>query len=112
MAARRRKNIECNATLPYITYAKARTSWFIHNNTAYSLELAPDDIFKAAVLQLMPKAKKTEKVELDSYYRQILTPLYYDEIDMLSRWYIITALKSKVKLFSSREDAEASIHLV
>jgi hypothetical protein len=106
-----RKRVECNATLPYIPYDKARTSWFIHDNTAYSLELAPTSIFKAGIRLLMTKDELSKRnIFYEDSRHNTLAPLYYENnIDILQRWYLLCTIKRKMKLFSSREEAERAI---
>jgi hypothetical protein len=90
---------------PGVDLHVAKGSWFIHNGTAYSVKDAPTDVFKSAVLAMMPGWRQCAQ------YCYVLKSK--EDIDIYARWWLLCCLKDAKKaitLYASRDEAEQELH--
>ena len=89
--------------LPKIDFTIAKRSWFIYEHKAYSVQSAPVDVFKAAVLAKSPQWKQC------ATYCHVLTE---PRIDYATRWWLLNSLADKhcaITLYDTRDAAMAAL---
>lgn len=87
--------------LPSIDIHDIKHGYFVYDNDVYSVSLAPDAVFRAAVLALAPYWCLHEEHG----------PLLRSDIDLAARWWLLCALSDSdrpMMLYNSREAAMLS----
>jgi hypothetical protein len=104
------KDNRCTAYTPAIPYRKVKSYWFIHDNTVYSVQSAPAEVFKAAILAAMDTGRLSVLTGAIEEARDILA----GELDLFARWWLLSyvALQNTdnpLKLYASRGEAEQAV---
>ena len=91
------------ALWPRISFSRASKSYLIFDGKVYKLGTCDTRIFKAALQEVMSEDEL-------NHFRQTNSMKYsmwhYREIDILGRFYLINLLSIKLKLYSSKTEAE------
>jgi hypothetical protein len=94
-----RKVYRATANAPCVSLDEARSAWFVLKNKPYSLFACDVSLFRAFVRHVAPTMRDEDVLEMLDKWK-----LGEDE-----RFFILTCLKKRLPLFSSRWEAEASI---
>lgn len=92
------------AYIPAITYDKAKSSYFIHNNQVYSIADCSTNLFREAVLSFAPHWP----------FSDLYSPLIACPEDIVTRWFLLCGLceaKQPMKLYESREEAVEAVKI-
>ena len=87
-------------SLPDISLRQCYISYFIHQGTVYPVAGSPSVIFKAAACQPGHWDETAEKL------------LLQDDLDLVSRWYILNRLSEKKKPLQLYGSAQEATHVL
>jgi hypothetical protein len=85
--------------LPSVDIHDVKHGYFMHDNEVYAVSMAPDAVFRAAVLALAPYW----------WTHEVHGPLLRTDIDLAARWWLLCALMDSdrpMRLYRSRGQAE------
>ena|ERR1043165_525640 len=91
------------ALWPRISFSCVSESYLIFNGKVHKLGTCDTRIFKAALQEMMSKDELNRFSQTNSMKYSMW---HYREIDMLGRFYLINLLPIKLKLYSSKTEAE------